>query len=195
MFIALSGKAGAGKDTLAESLCKHFGFRRAAFADNLKAAAAIVTGLPIGDFNDRDRKEKHDPFWDMTRRAMAQKLGVAVREVFGIDTWIKSCFRSTIHSFPANDWVITDVRFPNEAAAVRAEGGYVVRVERPGAGLTGEAAKHISEIALDGYPEFDAIVRNDGSLDALGQKTALLYLGLLRGRDGARGAEYKPFTL
>ena len=58
---------------------------------------------------------------------------------------------------------ISDVRFPNEADAIRAFGGLVVRVERPGVGpING----HESEIALDGY-DFDLVVVNDGTLDEL----------------------------
>jgi hypothetical protein len=41
--------------------------------------------------------------------------------------------------------VISDVRFLNEVDAIRAAGGHIWRIERPGAGLTGAAAQHVSE--------------------------------------------------
>jgi hypothetical protein len=46
----------------------------------------------------------------------------------------------------AGDICITDVRFPNEAEAIKARGGLVWRVVRPCVGvLSGEAAAHESE--------------------------------------------------
>lgn len=41
--------------------------------------------------------------------------------------------------------VISDVRFINEVEAIRAAGGHVWKIERPGAGLVGTAAQHASE--------------------------------------------------
>jgi len=41
--------------------------------------------------------------------------------------------------------VISDVRFVNEVEAIRAAGGHVWKIERPGAGLTGAEAQHASE--------------------------------------------------
>jgi hypothetical protein len=41
--------------------------------------------------------------------------------------------------------VISDVRFKNEVDAIFKAGGSVWRIERPGAGLQGVAAKHVSE--------------------------------------------------
>lgn len=65
--------------------------------------------------------------------------------------------------------ILTDVRYLNEIRAIKAAGGKVVRVVRPGAGLTGGAALHSSETEQAGLPdsEFDAVIPNDEDLDAL----------------------------
>lgn len=71
--------------------------------------------------------------------------------------------------------VVDDVRFLNEAEAVRRHGGIMVRVVRPGFDAD---AQHRSEGGLDAYEGFDHVIYNDGSLeelrhtvdDVLGQK-------------------------
>jgi hypothetical protein len=68
------------------------------------------------------------------------------------------------------NWVITDVRFPNEAEAIKKRGGKVISVVRPGHMDTGN---HPSETALDGY-NFDYVMYNDGSLESLKNLTKLI---------------------
>lgn len=59
-------------------------------------------------------------------------------------------------------WIITDVRFPNEAAAIKERGGIIVRVSR---GVVSEN-EHPSETALDDY-QFDTVIVNNGTLTDL----------------------------
>ena len=61
-------------------------------------------------------------------------------------------------------WAITDVRFPNEAALIRAAGGVVWKVVRPNLALPVD--EHPSETSVD-LVEADAVLVNDGTLDAL----------------------------
>lgn len=65
--------------------------------------------------------------------------------------------------------VIPDVRFENEVAALRKAGAKLVRLVRPGAGLSGAAAKHASESEQASVPDdaFDAVVTNDSTLEVL----------------------------
>jgi hypothetical protein len=58
--------------------------------------------------------------------------------------------------------VLTDVRYENEAEAVRSHGGQIWRVTRPGTAADG----HSSETTVDAIrPNF--YLRNDGSFEAL----------------------------
>jgi len=74
--------------------------------------------------------------------------------------------------------VIPDVRFKNEADAIRQAGGKIWRIIRPGAGLEGDAGKHASEVEQDGI-EADLAIRNGLDIktliqmvhDAYGQMT------------------------
>ena len=60
--------------------------------------------------------------------------------------------------------VITDVRFPNEAAAIRASGGQVIHISRDNTkvGLSG----HESEQTLP-IMKGDAVIDNSGTLEEL----------------------------
>ncbi len=60
--------------------------------------------------------------------------------------------------------VIPDVRFPNEVAAIKKAGGRIWKIIRPGAGLEGDAGKHVSEAHADGI-EVDFTFDNNGTLD------------------------------
>jgi len=61
------------------------------------------------------------------------------------------------------NYVITDVRFQNEAEVIVNHGGSIWRVQRPGV----EAVNaHVSEWEMDNY-NFDNILVNDGNLEQL----------------------------
>ena len=62
--------------------------------------------------------------------------------------------------------VITDCRFLNEERAIKAAGGKVIRIVRPGAGLVGAAGKHKSETEQLQI-RADVEIVNAGTLDEL----------------------------
>lgn len=131
----------------------------------------------------------------LTPREAMQLLGTEWGRRCYPDTWIRYGFKKAsalldgvrVRSKPADavqgtsgrgssiiercDLVlVTDCRFVNEAAAVRAAGGRVWRVLRPGVGLTGEAALHPSEIEQDRPEMLEHIeleISNTGTLDDL----------------------------
>ena len=86
------------------------------------------------------------------------------------------------------NWIITDVRFPNELQAIKDRGGINIRINRPcsicgGVGyhkLDCRPSEHISETALDNA-EFDYVIENDCTIDDLIEKVReiLIKEGLL----------------
>lgn len=70
--------------------------------------------------------------------------------------------------------VISDVRFLNEINKIKKNGGILIRVVRPSAGLKGTAGMHRSEQEMNDIPdsEFDHIIINNSGLDDL--KTEIL---------------------
>jgi len=127
IIIGINGIAGAGKDTIANmvalSLDRDNGIKvkTFAFADRLKQASAVVFGVPLEDFYDRTKKEETVPFWNMSPRQMAQKMGTeACRVGIRDDIWFKALHQEIITS-GVDVAFITDVRFDNEAYYVRGE--------------------------------------------------------------------------
>lgn len=155
-LIGLVGAKGAGKDTVGAHLVKHHGFERRAFADSLKKACQIIFGLSDAQVNDPNEKEVPDPFWEKTPREILQKVGTeGIRNTIDKNVWVKSLFRS----LPSRGrFVITDVRFENEAHEVRSRGGCVWLVERLGR----EGDGHVSEqLARKEHSWFDKVLINN----------------------------------
>ena len=55
----------------------------------------------------------------------------------------------------------TDLRFPNEAEAIRSLGGLLVRIDRPDV----PKMNHPTECALDDWSDWDHVIENNGTLD------------------------------
>jgi len=60
--------------------------------------------------------------------------------------------------------IYDDMRFPNEFEMVKRNGGFCVRISRPGEGSRGDTS--IGEGLLDSH-NFDAYITNDGTLEDL----------------------------
>jgi len=207
MIIGIAGFQGSGKDTIADYLQNIYGFKRDSFAATLKDAVAAVFGwdrelLEGRTTESRAWREQVDPWWanrldmpDLTPRLVLQKWGTEVaRKSWHDDTWIASLENKLNRAH--NDIVITDVRFPNEIAAVRNAGGVVIRVVRGDEPVWYSIAKranagdlmaqqqlkdfniHPSETAWIGT-NFDAVIDNNSDgLDPLFAQVKDLVLSL-----------------
>lgn len=166
-LIGISGKAGSGKDTIADYLFERHGFLKISFADPLKAAASKIFGVNLAIFYDRDKKESPLEYWNMTPRRMLQLLGnEAVKPHFGDDLWIKRWFLSYQQVKDTDCVVVPDCRFDRECVAIRYLGGTMIHLERPGAGLDGEAGTHSSEVGPTQMAQ-DFLLVNDGTVKDL----------------------------
>jgi dephospho-CoA kinase len=168
MIIGLSGYAQSGKDEIANILVKEYGYERIAFADSIrdllgKLTLTLEDGMPLEMLvrtHDWEYIKKNYP----STRKYLQELGFAAREVLGEDIWVISVMRKI--NTPSRKYVITDVRFENEAIMIKQLGGQIWRIRRNDVGPIND---HISEIALDDY-KFDQILKNEGSLEDLKQR-------------------------
>lgn len=150
LLILLSGKAGAGKDTFADSIAS-LGFHKYSFAKALKDEA--LSGGWDGAKDERGR-------------LLLQQLGTVWRN-YEPDHWIRRLQESISHDLVA----ITDCRYRNEISLMQTWGrehGYsvvTVRINRTDHdnGLSPEARSHPSECELDGE-SFDMVVENNGTL-------------------------------
>ncbi len=135
LIVGITGRAGAGKDTLAEHLVARHGFVRYAFADPLKAmleALFAEVGIASAWMTDRELKERMIPQLGVSSREMLQRLGTEWGRQMRQDFWLKAAEAVLgLPGAPVHDRiVITDVRFPNEAAWLRGHEGVLWRVRR-----------------------------------------------------------------
>jgi len=163
MLIGLCGAAGCGKNSVADFLTG----TQIAFADPLYQCVSTITGLSVSQLQDRAIKETVLPWLGKSPRQLLQSLGTEWgREHVHCDIWIRIAME---RARQADDAVITDVRFDNEAQAIIDEGGEVWRIVRPGwRCLSAESANHRSEAGVSDHL-IARTIDNSGSIDDLGR--------------------------
>lgn len=108
----------------------------------------------------------------MTVRDFLQKLGTdGLRNGLHSDVWVNALF-ADYQCIPADlvpngwdcpNWIITDVRFKNEAQAIKSKGGIIIRVDRPGFKPIND---HPSETEIDDW-NFDYKIANVSDIVSL----------------------------
>jgi len=163
-LIGLCGAAGAGKGSVA-TILRSLGFVEVSFADPLYAAVAAITGIPTDRLRDRAVKEAVIPWVGKSPRQLLQTLGTEWgRQMVCDDLWVLSALRAASRH---DRVVVPDVRFDNEARAIRERGGVVLKVVRPGAScLTADTSAHESEAGIS-VDLVDCEIVNDGGLTCL----------------------------
>ena len=163
--IGLTGAAGSGKDTVRGMLEAH-GYIGIAFADPMRAMLAELlehAGLPEAWLTDRQRKEEPIPWLGLSYRQMAQTLGTEWGRALHPDFWLRIASMRMGSYGEGARFVISDVRFDNEAKLVRELGGVIWRIQRPGI----EAVRpHVSETELASI-RVDDLVNNHGTIEQL----------------------------
>lgn len=162
-IIGIAGKKRVGKDTVCEIirlLMEDSGrpVIRIGFADALKQEVSNATGHTV------DYIEQHkDNF-----RLILQGWGTDYRRhLHGNNYWINKCkdsIRFAIERHPSALIIVPDVRFLNEAEAIKKLGGLLWQVKRQ---QKGDCDIHSSETELDNYDGWNSILDNNGSLNDL----------------------------
>lgn len=159
--IAISGKAGAGKNQVlefAKELWPQLQFHEEKFAKFVYSTVKVIHGV-LGLRNYKDGK-------------LMQFLGLHMRETHGDNFWID---RLNEHLKACNNVniVVTDLRFPNELEYCKKNNFYIIRVKRyedlRKESMVGRSSIHESETALDktSDEEFDYVLENNGTLEEL----------------------------
>ena len=132
MLIALCGRAGSGKSTVAKFLAEKYGAKTHSFARPLKGIVKDFFGFTDEQvYGTQAQKETVDPRWGMSPRQALQKLGTdCIRKHLGDDVW-RDAVLDKIDYSDDSIHVIEDCRFQNEAAGIREKGGVVVKLICP----------------------------------------------------------------
>ncbi len=174
MIIAISGKAGSGKDTLGDIIKKLINdnsIEVVQFSGSIKKIAHILLGKGSCGDNVYSREFKDnllskysfsmDSHYTRcsTGRDFYKKMADFYKLLLGSRIFIHILFRD----YKTDDkWIITDVRYKNEVEAIKDMGGIVIRINRDSV----VPVNHESEYELDDY-EFDYVVENNSTIDDL----------------------------
>lgn len=164
-LVGLVGDSRAGKDSVALTMVKDFGFEQGIMANGIRE---ILVGLnPIIKDNGGvvwellDLLDQYHGDWDLVKARSSEsvdymiRLGQTCRDVLGDEVWLNRVLPLSYDG--KQKLVISDVRQPNEYNRIKQLGGQVWKVTRPGTirrGMDG---------LLDGY-EFDTTIENRGTL-------------------------------
>lgn len=147
LLIGFAGAKRAGKTLATELLMQKHGVVGMGFAQPLRVFVGELLGLDADQLE--THKETQVPFLreGVTPRTMLQTLGTEWgRQLVDPDIWVTVAMRSADAAREAGYAVaFADVRFPNEAEAIRSRGGIIVNVTREG---TGSGDAHVSEAGL-----------------------------------------------
>lgn len=177
IVIGFAGRIGCGKTTAAVELYR-YGFTRVRFAGPFKAMLRSL-GLTEREIDGDHKELPCELLGGKTPRYAMQTLGSEWgRALIDPQLWLNAWLRS-IEKVPPNVPIVADdVRFANEAAAIHAMGGVVIRVVRPSAPrIVGETTLHSSEELA--FPT-DQVLLNDGTPESFNEKLRMLAIGLTR---------------
>ncbi|GAA1064683.1 hypothetical protein [Streptomyces asiaticus] len=168
--IGILGRARSGKDTAGRWLVENRGYNRVAFADPLREAAwKIDPYITLNDWPTFARrlsdKVAGPNSWDRAKdeypevRRILQNLGSAIREL-DPDFWLRQALKTADEASERTGLpcVITDVRYPNEVAALKARGWHLVYIDRPGVPQLDHPSERLTE------DDADYVIRNTGNL-------------------------------
>ncbi len=162
MIIGLTGKKQNGKSTAAQYVADKYGFVRLNFKDAL--VAEIKERFPnvleaIIEVMDRSAYDGMKP-WTIDRlfkdkppifRALMQNFGGEVRRRDHEDYWVVMWLKQASKH---KNVVVDDVRFLNEAQAVRDMGGMIIRIVRAD---YNNNDSHVSETEMDSIEADDSV--------------------------------------
>jgi len=148
ILIGFTGKMGSGK-TKQASLIADWAIEVRSFALPLKGLANQLLCIPGHIHPD---KNQFFPKWGMTYGQFLQWFGTDVVRAKNPDAWVDMAIESAIDD-PC--CIFDDVRFPNEANAIRSRGGVVIKLVGDPSGIRAASTRdrnHESETAMDDYP-------------------------------------------
>lgn len=163
LVIGLSGVAGSGKSTAARILSREFRFARKPIAYPLKAmVAALGVDREILEGSREDKEKALYVLGGKSARYALQRLGDWGWEQMSPNFWLDIWSRN-VERLDGVNIVADDIRYPNEAQAIRDLGGIIIRLWRTGAGDRINPG-HSSE-QMDFEP--DVLIENDGNEEDL----------------------------
>lgn len=188
MVIGFCGRMRSGKGELA-SVCEKYGYKRLSFATPLKELCSNILGISVDELN-KLKNNNSEIFFGFTSdvckvmsrqtniplavvetvclgkvtptvRDMLQKIGTTLIRSYNYN-WHVDKIREMMQD--NSDYVLDDVRFPNEKSMIENMGGDCWFVVRP---TLENVSNHESETSLKWNSCGDKVIINDSSLSDL----------------------------
>ena len=165
-LIGITGRAGSGKTAAAKDFVAR-GYERLRFADPIKQMARAL-GLSEAQVDGGEKEVPVAYLCGRTPRYILQTLGTEWgRDLIGRTLWVDLLKWRAMDLLSRDyDVVVDDVRFENEAEAIKRLGGTVIRIVRP---VLVNGMGHRSESEI-GALRVDHEILNDGTLDELAMR-------------------------
>lgn len=167
ILIGLAGPARSGKSTAADHLVRNHMLEQYAFADPLRSGLMEIFNLDPDDFEGAKKEQPLD-WLGRSPRELMQSMGTEwARQMVHPDVWVKLAEQNL--NYLQNSlsgvvgFVVSDVRFENEADLIRQRGGTIIHIARPNAPAVNP---HASEAGIQ-VKQLDLIVRNTGDREHL----------------------------
>lgn len=159
MIIGITGKIGSGKTTVANYLVENHGYTEYSMAYPLKEIGSIFGFTDEQLYGTQEQKLQIHPHWGISARTFLQKTGTELfREAMPKiipemkierTIWV-DLFKLKFQTKPEL-YVISDVRFLDEAAVIEELGGIIIRTVRDNTVSSGSKIehKHRSELEME----------------------------------------------
>lgn len=176
--IGIVGRAGVGKDTLADMLANRYTYRRLSMADPLKGMLSAL-GLTDRELKGDLKETPSALLGGRSPRYAMQTLGTEWgRNIMSADIW-EGIAGSRIDGY-LNDGlsvVVPDIRFPSEGRMIKAfDRSMLIRLVGPNRRGGMDNGGHASESEIDAV-KVDIVIENEGTKSDLGRIADLIVGG------------------
>ena len=171
--IGIMGKIGSGKSTVANYI-KTKGYVEYSLAGPLKKIGEIFQFSNEELYGTQEQKLGINKYWGISGRYFMQKFGSEICRYalpkhipemkMESTPWVK-LFEIECQKRPNVNFVVSDVRFEDEALSIKSLGGILIKIQRK-VDKSGNENKHVSEVEMEKIKP-DYVIENNGSLEEL----------------------------
>lgn len=170
-ILLISGKAGAGKDTVGDLIVNNFKWQKLSFASTLKDEVSHIYQINRNLLDTQEGKRQNNRY-DMTNRDLLISYGMAMRQK-DPEYWVKKLMEKM--QIVRGNVVITDFRFPNEFYKLKEVFGSNLKTMRVSRANIPQIDS-ITERLLDNFYFDYYIDNNTTTVDLMRQLTRIQFL-------------------
>lgn len=157
LIIGITGKIGSGKTTLANYLVEQHGYKEYSMAGPLKEIGRIFGFSQEQLYGTQEQKLEVHEYWGVSSRQFLQKVGTelfrdqlprVLPEMKLVGTVWVDLFRLKCQQEP-DLYVVSDVRFLDEAKAIKDMDGIIIRCVRENEVSSADGKEHVHKSEME----------------------------------------------